>query len=39
MTKLLFVSILALLLIGSHAAPLQAQNAMQNPGMDMKSMK
>jgi hypothetical protein len=39
MTKLLSVSILALLLMGFHAAPLQAQNAMQGSGMDMKSMK
>jgi hypothetical protein len=39
MTKLLSVSILALLLMGFYGAPLQAQNAMQGPGMDMKSMK
>src|SRR5450759_1966908 len=39
MTKLLLVSILALLLIGIHGVPLQAQNAMQGPGMDMKDMK
>jgi uncharacterized protein HemX len=39
MTKLLFVSILALLLMGFHGAPLQAQNAMQSSGMDMKDMK
>ena len=38
-TKLLFVSILAFLLMGFHAAPLQAQNAMPSSGMDMKSMK
>jgi uncharacterized membrane protein YcgQ (UPF0703/DUF1980 family) len=39
MKKLLFVSILALLLMGSYGPPLQAQNAMQGSGMDMKSMK
>jgi Sec-independent protein translocase protein TatA len=39
MTKLLIVTILALLLMGSYSAPLQAQNAMQSPGMDMKNMK
>lgn len=38
MTKLLFVSILTLLLVGFHGAPLQAQDAMQSPGMDKKSM-
>lgn len=39
MTKLLSVSILALLLMGFYAAPLQAQDAMQGSGMDMKNMK
>ena len=39
MTRLLFVSILALLLMGFYGAPLQAQNATQGSGMDMKSMK
>ena len=39
MTKLLSVSILAILLMGFYGVPLQAQNAMQGPGMDMKSMK
>jgi hypothetical protein len=39
MTKLLFVSILALLLMLVHGAPLQAQNAMPSSGMDMKNMK
>jgi hypothetical protein len=39
MTRLLFVSVLALLLMGFHAVPLQAQNAMPSSGMDMKSMK
>jgi uncharacterized protein involved in exopolysaccharide biosynthesis len=38
-TKLLFVSILALLLMSFHATPLQAQDAMPSSGMDMKSMK
>jgi hypothetical protein len=39
MTKLLSVSILALFLMGFCGAPMQAQNAMPGPGMDMKSMK
>src|ERR1035437_3922041 len=39
MTKLLFVSILALLLMGFHGAPLQAQKATQSSGTDTKSMK
>jgi hypothetical protein len=39
MTKLLFVPILALLLMGFYGAPLQAQNAMQSSGMDAKNMK
>ncbi len=39
MTKLLFASILALLLMGFYGMPLQAQNATQGSGMDMKSMK
>ena len=39
MTKLLFASILALLLVGFYGAPLQAQNATQGSGMDKKSMK
>jgi cbb3-type cytochrome oxidase cytochrome c subunit len=39
MTKLLFASILALLLMGFYGVPLQAQNATQGSGMDMKSMK
>ncbi len=39
MTKLLLVWILALLLVGFHGAPLQAQNAMQSSGMDTKNMK
>ena len=39
MTKLLFVSILALSLVAFHGSPLLAQNAMQGSGMDMKNMK
>ena len=39
MAKLLFVAILALLLVGFHAAPLQAHNAMPSSGTDTKSMK
>ena len=38
MKKLLFVSILVLLLMGFYGAPLQAQNATQGSGMDKKSM-
>ncbi|MDD5542453.1 MAG: hypothetical protein PHX83_04700 [Acidobacteriia bacterium] len=38
-TKLLFISIFALLLTSFYGAPLQAQNAMQSSGMDMKNMK
>jgi hypothetical protein len=39
MTKLLFVSFLALLLMGFHGAPLQGQNAAQSSGMDTMNMK
>ena len=39
MTKQLFVSILALLLMGFYGAPLQAQNASQGSGADAKNMK
>src|ERR1017187_8849427 len=39
MTRLLFVSILGLLLMGFYGAPLQAQTAAPGSGMDMKSMK
>ena len=39
MTKLLFVSILALLLTGFHGASLQAQDAMPSSGAGMKDMK
>jgi len=38
MTKLPFVSFLALLLMGFLGAPLQAQNAAPSSGMDMKAM-
>jgi len=38
MTKLLFVSILALLLTGFHGASLQAQDAMPGSGTGMKDM-
>ena len=39
MTRLLFVSILGLLLMAFSGVPLQAQTATQGPGMDMKSME
>jgi uncharacterized membrane protein YcgQ (UPF0703/DUF1980 family) len=39
MPKLLFVSILGLLLMGLYGAPLRAQTATPGSGMDMKSMK
>jgi hypothetical protein len=39
MTKLLAVSTLAVLLMGFHGAPLQAQNAAQSTVMDAKAMK
>jgi hypothetical protein len=38
-TKLLFVSILALFLLGFYGSPLQAQDAMPSSGTDMKNMK
>lgn len=39
MTRLLFLAILALLLMGFCGAPLQAQNASQGSGADAKNMR
>jgi hypothetical protein len=39
MTKLMFVSTLALLPMGFPLAPLQAQSNMPSSGMDMKNMQ
>src|ERR1035441_1299383 len=39
LTRLLFVSILGLLLMGFYGVPLRAQTTNQGSGMEMKSMK